>query len=97
MVKKNWLYTTSTWVISLFLANGGFMFLKDYPEFWPAGISLILTAFVMVYFSSYISQINENKESLERIKKEMERINSEIDLYGKLLNTIKDIVLLKKR
>jgi len=50
----------------------------------------------MVYFSSYTSQINENEEKIKDIKEEIENIKNKIELNEKVLNTIKDIVILNK-
>lgn len=97
MAKKNWLYTISTWIISLFLTNGGFIAIKEYPQFWPSGISLIVAAFLMVYFSSYTSQINKNKEDISNCQKEIKDIKNKDELNEKVLNTIRDIILLKRK
>ncbi len=96
MVKKNWIYSISTWIISFFLANGGLLAIKEYPQFWPSGISLIVAAFLMVYFSSYTSQINKNKEDIQNCKDDLNKMKSESQLNEKVLNTIKDIVILNK-
>jgi len=40
-------------------------------EFWPAGVCLIAAGFIIVYFSNYTSQIEENKEEIKKLKEKL--------------------------
>lgn len=66
--------------------GAGILTLID-KEFWPAGVSLIVAGFIVVYFSNYISEIEEHKEDIKKLKEKLiihERLNKlEIKVFGK--------------
>ena len=96
MVNKNFtiIYKIADYIIALVLGNFGLILIKK--EFWPAGVSLIITAFLLLYFSSYTSQINKNEEAIEELEKEITKTKQRVEMNENLLNTIKDIVILNK-
>ncbi len=83
-------------ILSLIIANIGIKFLKDFSDNLYIGFFTILLGFLVLYFYSYSSQIKANKDEIEKISKENEEIKTIINRNEKLLNTIRDIVLLNK-
>jgi hypothetical protein len=94
--KKNILYTISTCVLLLILTNLGIRIIKDFPERPYLGLTAIILSFLTLYFSSYILDIRNSQSKLDEIEKEIEIIKKEREFDEKLLNKIKDIVLLGK-
>ncbi len=90
------IYTLFSYILSFVLANSGVISFKTNPEFWPIGLSLIVSGFLVLYFLSNISKIKENEEEINNLKKEVKLITQNIQADEKLLNTLKDIILLKK-
>ncbi len=80
-------------IFSIIIGSIGGRIIKD--DIW-IGLSWILIAFLIVYFSSYFTQIKANEDSIKGIDNKIKEINQYIEIQGKLLNTIKEIVILKK-
>jgi hypothetical protein len=51
----------------------------------------------MLYFLSYISKIKENENQITILKKDLSILRKDFKTNEKLLNTIKDIVILNKK
>lgn len=94
--KKEIFYAIIGVILSLIQTNVGFLLLRDFPERPLLGIATIIFAFLSLYLFSYIFQIRENQKKIEELEKEVERIKTEKEVDEKLLNTIKDIVILDK-
>jgi len=83
-------------VLSLVISNSGFAILKEFPENIYLGITTILMGFILLYFSFYSFQIKVNQEKIKDIERTIENFESHKTKNEKLLNTIKDIVILNK-
>lgn len=94
-MKPNAIYVIFGGIFSFVLANYGIISLKKNPDMSLFGIMSIILSFVIVYFLSYISKIGENEEKIEEINKEMIIIKKNNEVNEKLLNTLKDIILLR--
>ena len=90
------IYTLFSYGLSFVLANSGLISFRTNPDFWPIGLSFIVSSFIILYFLSYISKINENEEGLIDVKKDINELKQNTEIDRKLLNTIKDIILLQK-
>jgi c-di-AMP phosphodiesterase-like protein len=73
-------------IFSIILTNLGFF---AYNESKAIGILTIMIAFILLYFSFYAFQIRKNEEKIQQIEEK-------IAMDEKLLNTIKEIVILNK-
>lgn len=73
-------------ILSLIIANLGFLV---FSENKAIGILTILIAFILLYFSFYIYQIRKNEKEIKELKEKSE-------LNEKVLNSIRDIVILNK-
>ena len=73
-------------IFSIILLTLGFLV---FPENKYIGIITVFIAFILLYFSFYAFQIRKNEEKIIEEKDKFE-------LNEKLLNTIKDIVILNK-
>lgn len=93
-MKIKTIYTLFSYILSFILANSGIISFKTNPEFWPIGLSFVVSSFLILYFLSYISKISENEEDIASIKKEIGSLKQTYEIDRKLLNTIKNIVLL---
>ncbi|MFA5173922.1 MAG: hypothetical protein WC438_01950 [Candidatus Pacearchaeota archaeon] len=92
---KTTIYNLFSYLLSFILANSGIIALRTDPKLWPIGISLVVNGFLVLYFLNHVSTINENAQKIEELKKDNEKINQNIELNEKLLNTLKDIKLLE--
>ena len=77
-ITKNIIYKIADYVLALVLGNFGLLLIKK--EFWPSGISLTVAAFLLLYFSSYTSQINKNETELIDLKNEFSEIKQKIEI-----------------
>lgn len=59
------------------------------------GIALLVLAFLIFYFARNIEGIRINEDSIREIKEEIESAKKELEIDRKLLNTLKDILLVK--
>lgn len=96
IVKKEVFYLVISAAFSYILAEFGVLILKEFPNEPHLGIAIIFLAFIILYFSYYIIQINENKDEIRTIKNEMMELQKNEEVKQELLNTLKDIVILKK-
>lgn len=94
-MKVKIIYTLFSYALSLVLANSGVISFKTNPEFWPIGLSFVASSFLILYFLNYLSKINENENNIQNIKEEIQTLKQEIYANEKLLNTIKDVILIK--
>ena len=83
-------------LISIITINIGIIIIKQTRENLPIGIFAILLGFLVLYLSFYIEQIKDNQDEIRKIKKRMAQIKQNEEVKEKLLNTIKDIIILKK-
>ena len=86
MNKKEIFLLISSSIISIILANLGAIV---WNENKIISVISILMAFTLIYFISYIIQIKTNEEKIKEIEEWKE-------MKEELLNTLKDIVILKK-
>lgn len=80
---------------SFILANFGMVVIKKLPDNPYLGISIIIIAFILLYLSNKLIEIKENKEKIKELGENIEKMNDQMDLQGKLLNTLSNIVILK--
>lgn len=56
-------------------------------QLWPAGISLMVAGFVLIYFANSISKIKENNLEIKKLKEKLiiyEKLNKlELKVFGK--------------
>jgi hypothetical protein len=93
--KKIGLYQIGGYIFALVLADIGSIGLKKFPEYNLIDFSLIILGFILAYFSNYISKINRNEEEIEEVKGDIKKLKQNLEIDEKLLNTIKDIILLE--
>jgi len=86
MEKKEIFLLISSSILSIILANLGAVV---WNENKIISIITILIAFISIYFVSYIIQIKNNEDKIKEIEEWK-------DSKEELLNTLKDIVILKK-
>jgi cell division protein FtsL len=60
------------------------------------GITIAITAILAVLLLFYTTQIKTNQAKIKKLEEKMDRFESDKDMSEKLLNTIKDIVILNK-
>jgi hypothetical protein len=82
--------------IPIILTNLGIFVLKEFTEKIYLGVSIILIGFSLLYFTFYSIQIKTNQEKIKNLEECVIKINKEKESEKKLLNTIKDIVILDK-
>jgi len=95
--KLNVIYWISSGIMSFIIANLGAIILKKFPGEPYIGILAIILAFLLLYFSFYTFQIKNNQEEIKNLEEEIKNLKLEREVENKLLNTIKDIVLLNKK
>ncbi len=49
----------------------GILTLIANKEFWPAGLSLIVTGFLIMYFTDYTSRIVKNEFEIKKLKEKL--------------------------
>ena len=67
-----------------FLAIGVGVLSLINQEFWPAGISLIIAGFLLIYFSVYISQINNNEIKIRILSEKLKIHEQLITMKGEI-------------
>lgn len=82
-------------ILSFSLANFGALVIKEFPENYYLGLSIITIAFIVLYLSDKLIQIKENKDKIKDLEEKFEKIEEKIEIQEKLLNTISDILILK--
>lgn len=80
-------------VISIIIIELGALMLKEFTDKPLIGLIIIL-GFLLLYFSFYTSQVKTNQDNILELKDEIEKIKDNEIAKEKLLNNIKDIVLL---
>ena len=93
---KNIIYTISTGILSVILFNLGYGLYKEFPDQPYLGITIAITAILAVLLLFYTTQIKTNQAKIKKLEEKMDRFESDKDMSEKLLNTIKDIVILNK-
>ena len=81
-------------ILSIILINLGIAEIINPNKY--TGIIVILISFTLIYISFYAFQIRNNKKEILELKREIKDIEENNHLQQKLLNTIKDIVILNK-
>ncbi len=82
-------------IFSILITNLGIMIIKEFPNYYLIGLTTILLAFLFLYFSYYILEIREHKKRIEHLEDIWKKIDNKIEVDEELLNTLKDIILLK--
>lgn len=80
-------------LVSIVLINLGIQEIINPQEY--AGVITIILALILLYFGFYTYQIKINHNEIINLKTEIGKIKEELEIQQKLLNTIKDIVILK--
>lgn len=80
--------------ISIVIIEIGTLMLKELKDRPIIGALIILLGFLLLYFSFYTTQIKTNQDEINDLKEEIEKIKNNEITKEKILNTIKDIVLL---
>jgi hypothetical protein len=57
-------------ILTAAMLGAGLLTLVD-KEYWPAGVALIIAGFLLLYFSNYISQIEENTQDIQKLKEKV--------------------------
>ncbi len=83
-------------IISLIPSLVGGEMIKQAKENLFTGILLIILSLVLLYFSYYATEIKENKDKIESIEEKISKFEEDKKIKEKLLNTIRDIVILEK-
>jgi len=86
MEKKEIIWLVISSIIPIILANFGVFIWKEDKII---SITTILIAFISIYFLFYSNQIRKNKDEITKIEDWIE--NKE-----EILNTLRDIIILKK-
>ncbi len=84
----------SNGIVSLVLANIGLVELIK-KDFYQAILYIIL-AITIVIFTNKNSQIKKDEKEIEELKSKIEQIQKKSEIDEKILNTLKDIIFLKK-
>jgi len=92
-VKIDW-EIISNGIVSLVLANIGLVELIK-KDFYQAILYIIL-AITIVIFTNKNSQIKKDEKEIEELKSKIEQIQKKSEIDEKILNTLKDIIFLKK-
>ncbi len=92
-INKKLLSWISSGIISTILLNFGIAVIKEEKYI---GIITILIAFVLLYLSYYSPQIGINELKIKNLEEEINQLNQNLENQKELLNTLKDIVILKK-
>lgn len=83
-------------ILSLSLANFGSLVIKEFPENYYLGLSIILISFLVLYLSDKIIQVRENNEKIKNLSENIEIIERKIKIQEKLLNTISNIIITER-
>jgi hypothetical protein len=96
---KEWLIAG---VFSFLIFNLGFANLIKPQEY--NGVITIVLSFVLIYFFYYANKIKENEkeniiltQEIVELKKDMINLKGDLKLKEEKLNTLRDIILLKKK
>ena len=82
--------------MSIALINFGVAIIKKFPEDMYVGIISVIIGFVLFYFSIYTPQIQKNELDIKDSEKRIQKLEEDYILDKKLLNTLKDMVILNK-
>ena len=85
-LNKEMLILIGSAIISIILTNLGLLIINERKYF---GIITILIAFVFLYITYYANQINANTKNIKELKEEIVK-------KEELLNTLREILILKK-
>jgi site-specific recombinase len=53
-------------------------------KYWSTAITLIIAGFLLVYFSAYISQINDNEKNIKRLLEKLKIHKDLINMKGEI-------------
>jgi hypothetical protein len=76
-------------VFGMVAISGGILALFE-KDYWSTGIALITAGFLLIYFSTYISQINKNEEQIGKLLEKFK-------IYEHLIIMKGEIEYLKKK
>ena len=93
---SGFLYFILNAIFSLVLANFGILVIRDFPEKPYLGVSIIVLAFLLIFFTDSIFRVRDNTKQIKEISEEIDEIKSKAEFNEKLLNTLKDIILLRR-
>ena len=91
---KNTIYTISTGILSVILLNLGYELYKEFPTQPYLGITIAITSILAVLLLFYTTQIKTNQGKIKNLEERIDKFEESNDTNEKLLNTIKDIVVL---
>tara|TARA_Y100000034_G_C6617755_1_gene269203 strand:+ start:38 stop:355 length:318 start_codon:yes stop_codon:yes gene_type:complete len=85
-----------TSILPAILVFVGTRLINTIPEQPYIGGSVILIAFLSLYFSFYALKIRDNEKNLREINEKMIKMQKETEINEKLLNSLRDISLLEE-
>lgn len=94
MVKYKIIPLIAQYALPFAISQFGVLLLKELPKQPYLGILTIILSFILLYFTAYLIQIKENQERIKEIGEEIDKIKQNEEIKEKLLNSIKDIILL---
>ncbi len=94
--KKKIISFIATTILSIVLINFGIAIIKKFPEDMYIGIVSVIIGFVLFYFSIYAPQIQKNELDIKDLEKRIQKLEEDYILDKKLLNTLKDMIILNK-
>jgi len=95
IIRNQTYYFIISALFSIILTNIGIALISDFPEKPLLGIMTIILAFLLLYFSGQILQVKTNEENIRYIQKQIAIIQNTNELNEKVLNTLREIVLLE--
>lgn len=95
--KSNIIYIIITGIFSAALVNLGVVMIKEIRENRWLGILTIILGLLSFFFLFYLLQIKNNQDNIKELNEEINNIKKHEELREKLLNTIKDIIILENK
>ncbi|MDD5699575.1 MAG: hypothetical protein PHH00_00040 [Candidatus Nanoarchaeia archaeon] len=80
-------------LVSIVLINLGIQEMIDPQKY--AGVITIVLAFILLYFVFYIYQMKTNQKDIHKLKAEIGEVKKDMENEQELLNTLRDIIILK--
>jgi len=82
-------------IISIVIIDIGAVMLKEFKDKPLIGALIIILGFLLLYFSFYTSQIKTNQDDINDLKEEIKKIKEHEIVKEKILNTMKEIIMLE--
>ena len=95
-ISVRFIYFILSSMFSIVLANFGTLVINDFPEKPYLGISIVILSFLLIFFADSLFRIRENTKKIRDLDQEVINIKQDKEVHEKLLNSLKEIVLLRK-